>query len=200
MVSAPGADIFHRLFKWGEGYRYITHRPPTVHGPDDRDLRTLRWVRPRELYRQGIVLYHYSLLFPKQVAEKAQYYAAGPWGRYSHGAVRWVEENFQSPIQRPFQAHNVHTYPSWLEQYDGEHPEQVERMRRDLACGRLQALCRDNRDIERLLLLRSYRLSRWLLRRLWPISAWRYSPRKFVTQLAHCVAYEYEAGRLGFVR
>ena len=25
-----GEDIYHRLFKWGPGYRYATHEPPTV--------------------------------------------------------------------------------------------------------------------------------------------------------------------------
>ncbi|MEM8863598.1 MAG: glycosyltransferase family 2 protein, partial [Chloroflexota bacterium] len=25
-----GASYYHRLFEWGEGYHYVTHRPPTV--------------------------------------------------------------------------------------------------------------------------------------------------------------------------
>jgi hypothetical protein len=29
-----GAAIYHRLFRWGEGYRYVRHRPPTVEDGD----------------------------------------------------------------------------------------------------------------------------------------------------------------------
>ena len=39
-----GKDCFHRLFKWGAEYRYVTHEPPTVHDPSGRDLRDLNWI------------------------------------------------------------------------------------------------------------------------------------------------------------
>ena len=40
----PGVMYFHRLFKWGEGYRYITHRPPTVVNEQGVDTRDLHYV------------------------------------------------------------------------------------------------------------------------------------------------------------
>ena len=40
-----GAAEYHRLFKWGAGYRYVTHRPPTVVDKHGRDQREGRWVR-----------------------------------------------------------------------------------------------------------------------------------------------------------
>ncbi|MCD4761346.1 glycosyltransferase family 2 protein [bacterium] len=73
-----GADVYHRLFKWGKSYKYKTHRPPTVVDDKGRDLRGVKWVRAKNLEKRNIYLYHYSLLFPKQVEEKARYYAAGP--------------------------------------------------------------------------------------------------------------------------
>src|SRR5688572_24531949 len=35
-----GASEYHRLFKWGQGYNYVTHRAPTVIGAQGRDLRS----------------------------------------------------------------------------------------------------------------------------------------------------------------
>jgi hypothetical protein len=166
-----GAEIYHRLFKWGPGYTYVTHRPPTVHDAQGRDLRSQRWVNGYDMARRGPLLYHYSLLLPRQVNEKARYYAAQPWGRYSNGVVDWARDNFAGPISRPFQAHNVHTHPSWLERYSGQHPDQVQRLRQDLEMGKLDVRCRDNHDIQKLVRLPSYRLISRLLACLSPIAA-----------------------------
>ena len=55
-----GGDQFHRLFKWGKGYRYITHRPPTVVMPSGVDTRKAKWIDAYKLEKQGVRLYHYS--------------------------------------------------------------------------------------------------------------------------------------------
>ena len=34
----------HRLFAWGEGYCYVTHRPPTVVDANGTDMRQQKWV------------------------------------------------------------------------------------------------------------------------------------------------------------
>ena len=39
-----GAADYHRLFRWGPGFSYATHRPPTVLDETGRDLRTGRWL------------------------------------------------------------------------------------------------------------------------------------------------------------
>ena len=44
-----GAEIYHRLFKWGPDYQYVTHRPPTVYNELDQDLRSLNWVDGKTL-------------------------------------------------------------------------------------------------------------------------------------------------------
>ena len=69
-----GADYYHRLFKWGPGYTYISHRPPTVCDERGVDLRDRRWLDARATSALGVRLFHYSLLFPKQVREKGEYY------------------------------------------------------------------------------------------------------------------------------
>ena len=69
-----GARDYHRLFKWGAGYRYVTHEPPTVVDEQGRDLRSLDWVRAEEMAGRGVFMYHYSLLFPWQVEQKVRIY------------------------------------------------------------------------------------------------------------------------------
>jgi hypothetical protein len=161
-----GAHIYHRLFKWGPGYRYVTHRPPTVADAAGNDLRCLHWIGGDELCRQGINLYHYCLLFPKQVWEKAIYYSNLPWGIYSEGVLSWAETNYLRPITRPFQVHNVHQYASWLKRFEGEHPLQIRRMRSDLEAGLLGTNQRDHRDAEQLLRSKTYLIGIWLLEKV----------------------------------
>ncbi len=157
-----GAGHYHRLFKWGPGYTYAAHRPPTVLDDRGRNLRDLHWVRPHQL---GIRLHHYSLLLPKQVADKCEYYATAPWANRA-GAKQWAQEVFLQ-LRRPFRVHNVFAYPSWLERYDGPHPPEVTRMVADLRAidpGQL----RSTDDIERLLASPWYRAGRTALKILAP--------------------------------
>ena len=153
-----GAEIFHRLFKWSLRYRYVSHRPPTVHDASGRDLREIKRIEGLELARRGILLYHYSLLFPKKVIEKCEYYSEASWAKRT-GANAWAEHNFLK-LSKPFRVHNVYDYPSWLDRFRGEHPPQIEAMRRDIEEGTLQIQMRGVSDIERLLDSRTYRLRR----------------------------------------
>ena len=172
-----GAEIYHRLFKWGTGYRYATHRPPTVHDPEGHDLRGLKWVSGYDLARRGVFLYHYSLLFPKQVAEKSVYYANAPWVKRNE-AQQWAREVFLE-LRKPYRVHNVYDYPGWLERFHGMHPPEIEAMRRDVAQGRLDIEVRQTADIERFLRSPFYSLGRNCLKivdhwdRCWNYG-WRY--------------------------
>jgi glycosyltransferase involved in cell wall biosynthesis len=186
------ANGHHRIFKWAPGYRYTTHRPVTVVDERGRDLRSFHWIKGQTLSDRGIYLYHYSLLFPKQVQEKAQYYSRMNWGGYSEGVARWADENYLQILRKPFLIHNVHTYPSWIERFRGTHPPQIEQMKKDLESGLLRIPQRDNHDVETLLSLRSYRIGRRLLQRLTPIHAWRFFPRRLLFRMASRVAFDPE--------
>ncbi len=157
-----GARIYHRVFKWGPGYRYVTHRPPTVHDPDGRDLRSIKWIKGKDLEKKGIYLYHYSLLFPRQVLDKCTYYLHADWAK-RHRAISWARECFLS-LKNPFRVHNVYDYPSWLERFEGTHPPQVMAMMKDIKEGRLKIEMRPTQDIENLLQSSSYAAKRTLLR------------------------------------
>jgi len=156
-----GAEVYHRLFKWQKGYRYITHRPPTILDAYGRNLRHLKWVY-NELRKQRIFLYHYSLVFPKQVREKCEYYRQADWARHAKGAREWAELNFFK-LANPYRVHNVYQYPSWLKRFKGEHPPAIRQMQDDIRRGRLKVEMRDNEDIEELLNSWGYRLGARLL-------------------------------------
>lgn len=151
-----GASEYHRLFKWGTGYQYVTHRPPTVHDRDGRDLRKLIWLRRVDLLRIGIHLYHYSLLFPRQVYEKSEYYDSAKWAMRTR-ALSWANENFME-LKHPYRVHNVYDYPSWLNRFNGSHPPQILDMFEDIKEGRLIEKLRQTDDVERLLSSLLYKL------------------------------------------
>lgn len=166
-----GASRYHRLFRWGPGYEYRRHRPPTVVDAAGRDLRSLTWLRAEDTGRLGVTMRHYSLLFPHQAREKAVYY--GRWGLYGdwfgeEGLRRWLEDSYLT-LRRPYRVHNVYRYPSWLERFDRPHPPEVVRMVEDVRAGRWPVALRRSDDIERLLASPWYAAGRALLKAAEPL-------------------------------
>lgn len=153
-----GAEIYHRLFKWGPGYTYVKHRPPTVHDEQGRDVRSLHWVNGYELAQRGILMYHYSLLFPKQVLFKSDYVQNAGWNELNE-AKRWADDNYMG-LKNPFRVHNVYEQPSWLQRYPGEIPPQIEAMWRDIQSGKVEIETRKTDDVEQLLSSPSYQIRR----------------------------------------
>ncbi len=145
-----GAEIFHRLFRYGPGYTYATHRPPTVLDPQGHDVRRLGYLDGQRLFNQlGVVLYHYSYVFPAQVLAKSEYYSHFGWD-ISSGANKWASETFLR-LKRPYHVHNAYTQPSWLVRFTGSHPPQIKAMMADIAAGDVKVQCRRTDDIEALL-------------------------------------------------
>jgi hypothetical protein len=132
---------------------------------EGRDLRTLKWVQGDHLARKGVYLYHYSLLFPKHVKEKCLYYQKADWARREK-AVAWFEKDYLC-LRRPFRVHNVYDYPSWLERFKGEHPEQVVQLMKDVSEGKVGVTLRQTDDVERLLGSRTYYRLRLTILKLW---------------------------------
>lgn len=148
------AREYHRLFAWGPGYTYQTHRPPTVTDAAGVDTRRKSWLRASDLERMGVFLYHYSLLFPRQVFNKVRYYKE----RVSFPIDSWEEAVYRR-LERPFHVHNVYQHVSWLERFRGQHPAAVVEMMRDVSAGAVECDTRDCADVERLLSRRSYVLA-----------------------------------------
>jgi hypothetical protein len=144
-----GHDDCHRLFKWGPGYRYLTHEPPTVLDAQGRDLKKLKWIRASDTAALGMRLYHYSLLFPWQVDQKTRIYR-DERPNVCSGIVDWAETSYFK-LGHPYRVHNIYSLPSWLRRYRDESPAEVLRMMDDIRSGRVQAVLRDNSDAYRLL-------------------------------------------------
>jgi len=161
-----GAEIYHRLFRWGEGYEYVTHRPPTVKNPQGQNVRNLHWVSGQELAKTGIVLYHYSLLFPNQVLEKCRYYQRVEWVTRNK-AEAWVNDCYLK-LGNPYRVHNVYDFPSWLDRYEGIHPPEIEALKNDISAGKIQITPRLVDDIEAILGSWRYTLGRTFLKLLIP--------------------------------
>jgi hypothetical protein len=164
----------HRLFRWGAGYRYVTHEPPIVHDDRDRDVRQIHWISGDEMESRGVRMYHYDHLFPHQVRQKAAIY------RFEKPSAcaeieRWAEESYVE-LGHPFHVERHYEFPSWLERYEGDHPPEVLRMMADIAAGRLVVELRGTNDIERLLRSPAYGVGRLGLKAADPLDrAWRWS-------------------------
>lgn len=188
-----GAADYHRLFKWGPGYSYERHRPPTVLDESGRDTRAVCWRDAAFMAGMGIHLYHYSLLFPAQVRDKVEYYSSwGLHGDWFAAARRWFADSYLT-LRKPFRVHNVYHYPSWLERYDGGHPEAVRRMMTDVASSRPLDL-RAVDDVERLLQSRGYALGRFGLRAAEPLDRWYRQTRRLAGGRARAAAARWRGG------
>ena len=167
--QGEGPGIVLRLVKWGPGYRYAGHRPVCIHDHNGKDIvRLYKVLDGATLVRRGIFMYHYSLVFPRQVKEKAAHYAAAEWASTPR-MNSWAEEAFVQ-LRRPYRVHNAYRYPSWLARFKGRHPYQIEVLRADLAAGRVSVAMRPTADVERLLGSRKYIAGRALLKGVDPLA------------------------------
>ena len=152
-----GARDFYRLFAWGPGYAYMTHRPPTVVDRDGINVRKTRFISASRLARRGIYLYHYAFVFPFQVQAKLAYY--GELGPDLVERRRLWARNYQQ-LSNPFfiDDTSVEGGASWLRRFRGGHPGAILELRSELERQGRQSLFRPTDDIERLVASPRYRL------------------------------------------
>ena len=174
-----GSITFHRLFRWGPGYRYVTHQPPTVADERGRNLRRLRWVDGDQMASRGVRLYHYDHVFPLQIRNKALFYRRQA-PQVCADIEEWARDSYFS-LRRPYHVERHYWLPAWIERYDGPHPPEALRMMDDIRSGRLDVELRPTDDIERLLRSRRYRAGKTALKALFPADqAWRWCRRQAV--------------------
>jgi hypothetical protein len=140
---------WHRIFRWGKNYTYLTHEPPTIIDENGIDMRTKYWIRGEKMAKKGIFMYHYSLLFPWQVEQKVKVYKDEKPESYSE-SIQWAEINYFK-LGNPFRVHNVYILPSWLVRFRGKHPLQVISMMSDIKEGKVNAKLRRTDDIEEII-------------------------------------------------
>jgi SAM-dependent methyltransferase len=159
-----GAHDFFRLFRWGTGFSYSTHRPPTVLDALGRSLREGTGLRAADLASEGIFLFHYELLFPKQVKEKCAYYSRVSWTDAVARSDEWARECYFE-LARPFRVHMMYDYRSWLEPYRGSYPAAIREMIFLVRKGAYPSVtCRDMADVTRLLASPWYMICRSLIK------------------------------------
>lgn len=154
----------HRIFAWGKGYRYMSHRPPTVVDEQGIDLRSINSLSAKVLAHRGIYMYHYELLFPKQVIDKCRYYSRVPWSGDFSNLGEWVQECYLQ-LKMPYRVHMIYAQPSWLERFLKPHPPQVKEMVKAVEGGSYPGFSlRGVTDIEGLLSRPSYWIGRNVLK------------------------------------
>lgn len=168
--------LCHRVFRWGPGYRYVTHRPPTVVNERGEDLRSIHWLAKPDNNGRPICMFHYSYVFPRQARQKVGYYSNVDWTTAFRNNQRWYEDSYQA-LRRPMFL-GERGGLQWLERYEGEHPEAIEALRRDLTSGKISEQTRMEKDIDRLLSSWVYALQRGLVKLIlplyWPLrSTWK---------------------------
>jgi hypothetical protein len=158
------ADEFRRLFRWGPGFGYKTHRPATVVDSQGAEVSRLRPLEAGKLRKRGIYLYHYSMLFPKQVKEKCEYYSRVDWARFEN-MNEWARKAYFE-LSLPYNVQNSqHCTLAWLERYKGGHPAEILQMIAAVQRGSHRGVeLRDTADIDRLLRSSKYIAARALLR------------------------------------
>lgn len=162
-----GAVYYHRLFKWGKGYKYQTHEPPTVIDEQGTDLRQKSWKTGKSMLEMNIFMYHYSLLFPWQVEQKVKVYSDEKPESCAE-LTDWAENNFFR-LGNPYRVHNLYQLPGWLERFHKEHPAQVIEMMNDIKSGKVPFKLRQTDDIEKQLSSFGYRFNTSMLKVLEPL-------------------------------
>jgi hypothetical protein len=162
--------LFHRLFRWGPGYRYVNHRPPTVIDHEGSDLREKHWLRNPQNNGLPVTLFHYSYVFPRQARQKVGYYSNVEWTTAFRQNQRWLEDSYMA-LRRPMFL-GERGGLQWLETYEGEHPEVIEDLLRDTVNGKVTEPQRVSNDIKRLLSSPIYSAQKWIaeiiLQFYWP--------------------------------
>ena len=177
--------LFHRVFRWGPGYSYSSHRPPTVLDASGADLRNNHWISSPKNGSEPIYLYHYSYVLPKQAQQKVGYYSNVEWTSSFKQNKRWFEESYQQLKHPMFLGEKGWPNLQWLGRFKGQHPEAITALQHDLSAGKLREDLRPTQDIEKLLSSPLYSLQKALARMLlavyWPLrTVWKAIRRNLV--------------------
>lgn len=156
-----------RIFKWGAGYRYISHRPPTVVSDKGQEL-ALRRVGDAAPEGRKMLMYHYSYVLPKQAQQKVEYYSNVSWSEAFRKNKQWYDQQYMR-LKNPMRLGELGGL-QWLERFEGKHPEAIVKLQEDLLSGRISEPQRPVQDIESLLDSSWY----WMQTRLARLFLWLY--------------------------
>lgn len=125
-------DDFIRIFRFKPGYRYQTHRPPTIIDKFNHVIGTRRILYAKELAEvHKVFIYHYSYVFPEGVKSKSDYYARMGWGGGCEDGLKWAEACWEK-LNNPLRIHLIKFPPSWIIPFEGNHPDVIEEMKKEI--------------------------------------------------------------------
>ncbi len=123
-----GADQFRRIFKFNLGYRFRTHRPPTVIDSDGTVCCDGKVVTAEELVNKlNVYMYHYSYVFKDYVHGKAEYYSKMNWRNGHEDGSTWANDEWNN-LSNPLRIHIINYPPSWIIPFEGNHPEIIYKL------------------------------------------------------------------------
>tara|TARA_E500000318_G_scaffold82135_1_gene77452 strand:- start:3054 stop:3980 length:927 start_codon:yes stop_codon:yes gene_type:complete len=133
-------DNFLRIFKSYPNCKWSTHRPPTIKPPAGTTTLPAKHLDSKTLFdNDGVEMYHYSYVFPKQVYKKMEYYwnIGGSGNRIPNYFFEvfypWVIGNDTERAKIEVQYAGVHEYlpagrgPCYSNKFDGNHPIYIEK-------------------------------------------------------------------------
>ncbi len=138
-----------RIFKFGKGYKYTEHEPPTVINANGVDIKTIKYLNNEKTSQMGIYIYHYTAIFRRQVENKARAYALRGWKDKSKFALQFLK-NWLT-LENPFHIGWQYKYHTWIEKFEDTHPPEIIRLMGELKTNKIRIEMRDNSDIEKLL-------------------------------------------------
>lgn len=151
LAGEPGGAI-RRVLKWGRGYKYTTHRPPTIHDNLDHNITNRCKVNFTALLGGDCGrIFHYTNVFPVQVIPKGQYYSGLDQKTGSTQKRRF--ESFLEPrtLRNSIRIYDHYGTFNWLKRFDGKHPEAILMLKDEIANATLSIEMRTTTDIERIL-------------------------------------------------
>jgi hypothetical protein len=165
--ESPIFGDIDRIFKFGPGYKYINHRPPTAVNEYGKNLRDIKFINGSTMARRhGIYMHHYYMIFPFQAKAKTVYYSKV----FNKNFYNWLDNNYLK-LSDPFHINNNFWKISWLRKYNGQHPKQIIKMMEDIKSGQLKIDLRDNSDVDVLLASPKYKFETFILRNYFKLTA-----------------------------
>lgn len=150
--------VYRRVFRWGPGYSYLTHRPPSVADATGAEI-TRRRMRCASALRgkPAIRLHHYFMVLPAQFERKGRYYERQGWawerGRAAKNSRLLAEVGRENGLR----VMDHHGTRNWVVPFRGEHPPQVRALIEDLGAGRVKLELRPTADLAALTADPAYR-------------------------------------------
>tara|TARA_X000001388_G_C2230097_1_gene122799 strand:- start:1018 stop:1857 length:840 start_codon:yes stop_codon:yes gene_type:complete len=128
-------DNFIRIFKYQKGCDWLTHRPPTIRYKQSIKLKHIDSDSFYDL--TGVLMYHYSYVFDKQVKNKIQYYESKVSklkcikNYYQNVFLPWVHGGKVQRILIENKYNGVHEWrpefrgPCKTQRFIGTHPKSI---------------------------------------------------------------------------